>query len=417
MNDDDLGNDSNGPSITPFANNLGQGGAGPGSPPPNSGSILDSWKSTGLGGDTLAMLLPQLDDASTTPLPAGPVYFGQSPPSLASTPTGNAPLSSLFSTGLGGDVIASMLPQRQDTGAALPSADASAAFLSSPVPGSSALSPAGATNDPAQVDQNTDAPKVTSDAGRQFIKNWEGYQDNIYPDAANNPTFGYGHKLTGADNTLADDLTGMTDDQKRSLADTMFDVDVNNHEQALYGQLGPDAINALTQNQFDALIAASYNGGVGPIMIGDIQKGDNDAAAGEFNAYYITKNVNGVPTKVVVQGLRDRNSAEKNMFVSGDPDAVFTPDDLVRWLYPGSHKLGGFVVFRRECGPRILPQDRGGEAGRAIGRGVLGDGNVDSCPLQRGQPLSGYRRLDQIRMLGDSPCTLAGSQPRSRQQG
>jgi hypothetical protein len=129
MNDDDLwnlilGNDSNGPSITPFANNLGQGGAGPGSPPPNSGSILDSWKSTGLGGDTLAMLLPQLDDASTTPLPAGPVYFGQSPPSLASTPTGNAPLSSLFSTGLGGDVIASMLPQRQDTGAALPSADA-----------------------------------------------------------------------------------------------------------------------------------------------------------------------------------------------------------------------------------------------------------------------------------------------------
>jgi GH24 family phage-related lysozyme (muramidase) len=311
MNDDDLwnlilGNDSNGPSMTPFANNLGQGGASTGSPP------LSSLFSTGLGGDVIASMLPQLGDTSAAPLPAGAVYFGQSPPpSLASTPTGNAPLSSLFSTGLGGDVIASMLPQLGDTSAALPPADTSAAFLSQLVPASS-------TSDPAQVDQNPGAPKVTSDAGRQFIKGWEGYQDDIQPDVANNPSFGYGHKLTNADNALAGNLAGMTDDQKRSLADTMFDTDVNNHEQALYRQLGPDAVNALTQNQFDALVAASYNGGVGPRMIGDIQKGDNDAAAGEFNAYYITKNVNGVPTKVAVQGLKNRNDAEKNLFVNGD---------------------------------------------------------------------------------------------------
>jgi GH24 family phage-related lysozyme (muramidase) len=224
----------------------------------------------------------------------------------------------LFSTGLGGDVIASMLPQRDDTNAALPPADTSAAFLSQPVPASSAPSPAGDPDGSEQAAQNSGNPKVTSDAGKQFIKNWEGYQDNIYPDAANNPTFGYGHKLTDSDNTLAGDLAGMTDDQKRSLADTMFDADVNNHEQALYRQLGPDAVSALTQNQFDALVAASYNGGVGPRMIDDIQKGDNDAAAGEFNAYYITKNENGAPTKVVVQGLRDRNNAEKNVFVNGD---------------------------------------------------------------------------------------------------
>jgi hypothetical protein len=135
-----LGNDSNGPSITPFANNLGQGGASTGSPPSNSGSLLDSWNATGLGGDTLAMLLPQLDDASTTPLPAGAVYFGQSalqsPPSLASTPAAKAPLSSLFETGLGGDVIASMLPQRQDSSAALlsPSALAPSQPLQDPTP-------------------------------------------------------------------------------------------------------------------------------------------------------------------------------------------------------------------------------------------------------------------------------------------
>ncbi len=73
MTDDDLwnlilGNNANGPSVTPFANNLGQEGAGVGSPPSNGGSILDKWKSTGLGGDTLAMLLPQRDDTSAASL-------------------------------------------------------------------------------------------------------------------------------------------------------------------------------------------------------------------------------------------------------------------------------------------------------------------------------------------------------------
>jgi GH24 family phage-related lysozyme (muramidase) len=302
MNDDDLwtlilGNNANGPSVTQFANKLGQSGAGAGSPPPNGGSILDSWKATGLGGDTLAMLLPQLGDTSA--------------------PSGSAPLLSLFETGLGGDVIASMLPQRDDANAALPPADTGVAFLSQPAQ-TSVRPSVGDPSGSEQVGQNSANPKVTSDAGRQFIKNWEGYNDHIYPAAADNPTYGYGHKLTDADNTLAGDLAGMTDDQKRSLADAMFDTDVNNHEQSLYRQLGPDAVNALTQNQFDALVAASYNGGVGPRMIGDIQKGDDGAAASEFNANYVTKNVNGVPTKVLVPGLYKRNAAEKNMFMSGD---------------------------------------------------------------------------------------------------
>jgi len=89
MNDDDLlnlilGNNTNGPSATSFANNLGQG-----------------------------------------------------------TGAGSPPLSSLFSTGLGGDVIASMLPQRDNANAALPPADTSAAFLSP-----SSLRPPSALYDP-----------------------------------------------------------------------------------------------------------------------------------------------------------------------------------------------------------------------------------------------------------------------------
>lgn len=100
-----LTNNGNGPSATQFANGLGQGGAGAGSPP------LSSLFETGLGGDVIASMLPQLGD---TGAPSASLS-----PSLASAPTGNAPLSSLFSIGLGGGVIASMLPQRQDTSAAL----------------------------------------------------------------------------------------------------------------------------------------------------------------------------------------------------------------------------------------------------------------------------------------------------------
>jgi hypothetical protein len=62
----------------------------------------------------------------------------------------------------------------------------------------------------------------------------------------------------------------------------------------------------------------SYNGGVGQRLIGDIKKGDTGAAAGEFNANYVTKNVNGTPTKVFVKGLYNRNTAEENMFVNND---------------------------------------------------------------------------------------------------
>ena len=63
MNDDDLlnlvlTNNANGPSATQFANGLGQGGAGAGSPP------LSSLFSTGLGGDVIASMLPQLGDTS-----------------------------------------------------------------------------------------------------------------------------------------------------------------------------------------------------------------------------------------------------------------------------------------------------------------------------------------------------------------
>lgn len=140
MNNDDLlnlilGNNANGPSAPQFANNLGQG-TGASSPP------LSSLFETGLGGDVIASMLPQLGDTSAPSASLSPF--------LASTPTGNAPLSSLFSTGLGGDVIASMLPQRQDTSAALPPADSSAAFLSP-----ASLQPSSALYDP-----NPPAPTV-----------------------------------------------------------------------------------------------------------------------------------------------------------------------------------------------------------------------------------------------------------------
>jgi hypothetical protein len=78
------------------------------------------------------------------------------------------------------------------------------------------------------------------------------------------------------------------------------------------------------------------------------------------------------------------------------PDEVFSPDDFVCEPYPGSYELCGCVFFRNECGRRILPQDRGRKAGGAVGIGMFEDGDIDSRPLQRGQPLPGYRGLDKI---------------------
>ena len=222
MNDDDLwnlvlGNNPGGPSAIPFANGLGgDGGAGP--PPPYNGSSANlgpwnpgdlafdpsAWDSMGLSGSAIASVLPQRQDTSAA-----------FPPSPGSGSPIN--LTAWNDTGLGDGTLPILLPQKNDASApSLPAA--TDAVFSSPS-ASSPPPPTSGPNDPGQPNQNSGSQKTTSDAGRQFIQNWEGYKDQVYSDVADNPTFGYGHKLTDADQNLAGNLAGMTDDQKRSLAE------------------------------------------------------------------------------------------------------------------------------------------------------------------------------------------------------
>jgi hypothetical protein len=116
MRDDDpwnlvLYNDSeDGPSVTQFADNPGQGGAGFPSPPANSGSVpdLSSLLQTGLGSGVIAGLMPQLQSGSAT--------ANFSPPSGSGSPIN---LAAWNDTGLGSGTLPILLPQRQDTSAAL----------------------------------------------------------------------------------------------------------------------------------------------------------------------------------------------------------------------------------------------------------------------------------------------------------
>ena len=153
---------------------------------------------------------------------------------------------------------------------------------------------------------------VTSGAGRAFIQGLEQYVDKIYPDQAGNSTFGWGHKLTASDEWLAGALPTMGEDEKQFLANAMFDADVDAAEIRVNSALG-GSVNSLSQNQFDALVAASFNGGLGPNMVADIRGGDFATAATEFNADYIHQG----GQLVFSQGLANRNAAEQNLFVNG----------------------------------------------------------------------------------------------------
>lgn len=128
MADDDdfwdsiLGNNPNSPTATQFANGLGQGGVGFGSPP-----LANAFLSQ-----------PPVQQPAT-PAAAMPA-FAYSPPPMTSNSGG--PISSLLATGLGASVIADMLPQL-DTG--LPSRAQSVAYINhAPLPWLDALS-----NDPS----------------------------------------------------------------------------------------------------------------------------------------------------------------------------------------------------------------------------------------------------------------------------
>jgi lysozyme len=136
--------------------------------------------------------------------------------------------------------------------------------------------------------------------GTALIESFEQLRLTAYPGQEGKPTIGWGH--TGPEVRL-----GMT--CTREQADAWFVQDTHT---AVVG-VQRTITATLTQNQFDALVAFTFNVGTGAeshaTIVRLVNAGNMDAAALEFAKW---NHVNGV----VSDGLTRRRAAEHDLFVS-----------------------------------------------------------------------------------------------------
>ncbi len=133
-------------------------------------------------------------------------------------------------------------------------------------------------------------------AGLRLIKEFEGFEPEIYLDAAGLPTIGYGHLIR--DGEYAMFKNGITE----SAAGALLAKDVWAAERAVLRLIKVP----LTDNQFDALVSFTFNLGGGALQRST---------------------------------LRRRINREEHEEV---------PEQLMRWVWAGGRKLKG-LVRRREA--------------------------------------------------------------------
>jgi len=140
----------------------------------------------------------------------------------------------------------------------------------------------------------------TSEQGLALIRQSEGFSAHVYLCPAGKNTIGYGHVI--ADGEQYPD-SGISEQD----AETLLIQDVNATEQAI-NRLVTITIN---QNQFDALVAFTYNIGAGAFekstLLQLLNAGDSAGAAEQFSRWVYC---NGT----VLQGLVTRRAAERVLF-------------------------------------------------------------------------------------------------------
>jgi RHS repeat-associated protein len=179
------------------------------------------------------------------------------------------------------------------------------------------------TTPPATTTTTEEKKKVseltTSDKGIQFIKDYEKLEKKLYNDAADNATVGYGHLVhKGKVGTDADAEKDYTDGITEEKATELLKTDVKNiGEKAVQDNVTVD----LTQNQFDALVAFSFNVGGGALEKSTLLKNVNSGTAtaetleGNFKSWNkITKD----GKKVEAAGLTKRRTQEAAIYNSSD---------------------------------------------------------------------------------------------------
>ena len=158
------------------------------------------------------------------------------------------------------------------------------------------------------------AVKRMSQDGLNMLKGLEGYRGlEIYRGQdSNNMTWGWGHKLLPGDYEKITAVIATGD--KNAIVATQqeyFDSDVREHEDRVYQILGENVVNQLSQNQFDALVMATYNGSLDHSMITALKAGNLDSV------YFNVSTVGGVPS----QGVINRNGDTYMLYKTGLYDA------------------------------------------------------------------------------------------------
>ena len=144
-----------------------------------------------------------------------------------------------------------------------------------------------------------------SEAGLQFISQYEGYSSTVYNDVAGLPTIGYGHLIKNGE---------------------IFSTITNTEALTLLRNDAGFAVNAvnayvttsLSQNQFDALTSFTYNVGANAFANSTLLKNVNSGNTSDISKSFSMWNkarVGGVLTPI--QGLTNRRQAELNLYLNG----------------------------------------------------------------------------------------------------
>jgi lysozyme len=153
----------------------------------------------------------------------------------------------------------------------------------------------------------------TSEHGLQLLKQWEGFKPNMYKDAAGLPTIGVGHLLK-KDELASGKITiqgvpveygaGLNDEQVTAL----LGQDLRPAENAVNSGIKV----ALSQNQFDALVAFTFNTGTNAFtdstLLKLLNQGNYDAVPDQLRRW----------TKAggkVIQGLVNRRENEIKLWM------------------------------------------------------------------------------------------------------
>ena len=176
--------------------------------------------------------------------------------------------------------------------------------------------PRGGAAPPISLNANTS----TSAAGIAALRASEGQRDGgrAYNDAANNCTRGVGI-LVHAGACTAAELAQAPDSQAN---ETSFQMRLHAAEASVRRQVSG---RALTQDQFDALVSATFNlgsGGVAPVARAANQ-GDDATVQRELRAriFLQPRNARGLPSGPPVrsQGLANRREREAHPFAPMEP--------------------------------------------------------------------------------------------------